>query len=84
MTIDDGFCEHCVAGYVDFARRTGANINLHTQTPNQFKGRTVTVASPGPVPFWDALDLFCRKADLHETAQRLTVLFTGGVREKSA
>jgi hypothetical protein len=25
-----------------------------------------------------------RKVDLSETAQRLTVLFTGGVREKSA
>jgi TetR/AcrR family transcriptional regulator len=33
-----------------------------------------------------ALDLMLRhrKADLSETAQRLTVLFTGGVREKSA
>jgi AcrR family transcriptional regulator len=32
------------------------------------------------------LDLLLRhrKVDLHETAQRLTVLFTGGVREKSA
>jgi hypothetical protein len=50
----------------DFARRTGAAITLHDRTPNRFRGRTVTAATPGPAPFWEALELLCRKADLHE------------------
>jgi peptidoglycan/xylan/chitin deacetylase (PgdA/CDA1 family) len=31
ITIDDGFCEECVAGYVDFAERTGVKL---TFSPN--------------------------------------------------
>ncbi len=31
LTIDDGYCEECVAGYVDFAERTGIHI---TFSPN--------------------------------------------------
>ncbi|HEY1379248.1 MAG TPA: hypothetical protein VGF55_20765, partial [Gemmataceae bacterium] len=50
----------------DLARRTGAPIVLHDPTPNKFRGRKVTVATPGPMPFWEAIELFCRKADLHE------------------
>ncbi|MDQ6615672.1 MAG: polysaccharide deacetylase family protein [Actinomycetota bacterium] len=28
ITIDDGYCEECVAGYVDFAERTGVSLTL--------------------------------------------------------
>ena len=28
ITIDDGYCEECVAGYVDFAERTGVRLTL--------------------------------------------------------
>ena len=28
ITIDDGYCDECVAGYVDFAERTGVNLTL--------------------------------------------------------
>lgn len=31
LTVDDGFCEHCVGGYVDFAVRTGIHL---TFSPN--------------------------------------------------
>lgn len=31
ITVDDGFCEHCVGGYVDFAVRTGIHL---TFSPN--------------------------------------------------
>ncbi len=48
----------------DLARRTGAPITLHGD-PARFQGRTVTVTS-GPVTFWQALQLFCHRADLHE------------------
>lgn len=50
----------------DLARRTGATINLHDQAPNKFRNRRVTAATPGPVPFWDAVELLCRKADVHQ------------------
>jgi hypothetical protein len=50
----------------DLNRRTGASINLHDQTPNKFRGRKVTASTGGPVPFWDAVELLCRKADIHE------------------
>ena len=49
----------------DLKRRTGAAIRRST-TPAKFQGRTVTAATAGPVPFWDAIDLFCQKADLHQ------------------
>ena len=48
----------------DFSRRTGATISLADL--NKFRNRTITAATPGPIPFWDAVELFCRKADLHE------------------
>src|SRR5204862_7077262 len=51
------------AAVVDLAKRTGAPITL--ASPDAFGGRTVTVAS-GPLPFWEALELFCRQAGLHE------------------
>jgi hypothetical protein len=50
----------------DLKRRTGAAIVPQNLTPNKLQGRTVTAATAGPVPFWDALDLFCLKADLHQ------------------
>src|SRR5262249_61402468 len=50
----------------DLNRRTGAQITLNDPTPNKFRGRKVTAATHGPVPFWEAVELFCRKADLHE------------------
>jgi hypothetical protein len=53
------------SGGADVARRP-ASITLHDQAPTKFHGRRVTVATPGPMPFWEALELFCRKADLHE------------------
>ncbi len=31
LTVDDGYCDDCVAGYVDFARRTGIHL---TFSPN--------------------------------------------------
>jgi hypothetical protein len=49
----------------DFAHRTGAAITL-SPDQSRFRGRTITAATPGPVPFWDAVELFCRKAGLHE------------------
>ncbi len=49
----------------DFARRTGATITL-SPDPGKFRGRTITAATSGPIPFWDAVELFCRKAGLHE------------------
>jgi hypothetical protein len=48
----------------DFNGRTGATISLYEAS--KFRGRTITAATPGPVPFWDAVELFCRKADLKE------------------
>ncbi len=48
------------------AHRTGATISLSDPVPNHFRGRTVTAATSGPVPFWEAVELFCRKADVHE------------------
>jgi hypothetical protein len=50
----------------DFARRTGAAITLSDPRPDKFRDRKVTAATPGPVPFWDAVELLCRKADVHE------------------
>lgn len=40
LTIDDGYCDECVAGYVDFAERTGIHI---TFSPN---GRYAPVWAP--------------------------------------
>jgi hypothetical protein len=58
----------------DFARKAGPadpthqaqSISLHVSPPNVFQNRRVTVATPGRIPFWDAVELFCRKAGLHE------------------
>jgi hypothetical protein len=50
----------------DFGRRAGASLILSDPTPSKFRERRVTAATPGPIPFWDAVELFCRKADLHE------------------
>jgi hypothetical protein len=47
----------------DLARRTGLSLTLND--PARFKGRTITVAT-GKVSAWEALEQFCRKADLHE------------------
>jgi ABC-type amino acid transport substrate-binding protein len=55
--------DHAIA---DLNRRTGAVISLHDANPAKFRGRTITAATPGPIPLWDAIELFCRKADLHE------------------
>src|SRR5581483_1478061 len=49
----------------DLARRTGLHVTLH-HDPAKFRGRTVTAATAGPTPVWQAVELFCRKADLHE------------------
>jgi hypothetical protein len=48
----------------DFKKRTGAVITL--SDPNKLHGRTITAATPGPIPFWEAIELLCRKADLHQ------------------
>jgi hypothetical protein len=58
----------------DLARRAGPAdpmqqaqaISLHVGPPNVFHNRRVTAATPGRIPFWEAVDLFCRKAGLHE------------------
>jgi hypothetical protein len=50
----------------EFNRKCGATLTLHDATQNKFRGRTITASTNGPVPFWDAVELFCRKADLHE------------------
>jgi hypothetical protein len=45
------------------AKQTGLKID---RASNGFPGnRKVTVKS-GPIPVWEAVELFCRKADLHE------------------
>jgi hypothetical protein len=48
----------------DLARRTGAPVALHGDLA-RYRGRTVTL-STGKVPLWEAVEQFCRKADLHE------------------
>jgi hypothetical protein len=48
----------------DLGRQIGTTITLHEQS--KFRGRTITAATPGPVPLWEAVELFCRKAELHE------------------
>jgi hypothetical protein len=48
----------------DLARRTGTPISLHGDA-KRFANRTVTVVS-GKATFWQALDLFCHRAGLHE------------------
>jgi hypothetical protein len=53
-----------IEAVVDFNNRTGAGITI--DNPGRYHGRTITAATPGPVPFWDAVELFCRKADVHE------------------
>jgi hypothetical protein len=50
----------------DFGRRAGVSLTLSDPTPSKFRERRVTAATSGPIPFWDAVELFCRKADLHE------------------
>src|SRR5439155_19989928 len=45
------------------ARSTGLPIEL--PAPARYSARRVTVKS-GPLPVWEAIELFCRKADLHE------------------
>ena len=40
LTVDDGFCDQCVAGYADFARRTGVHL---TFSPN---GRYASAWAP--------------------------------------
>src|SRR5947209_3991220 len=50
----------------DLARKAGPAeatqavppISLHANPPNRFHGRRVTAATPGKVPFWEAVDLF--------------------------
>jgi hypothetical protein len=51
------------AAVADLAKRTGAPITL--ASTDAYTGRTVTVAS-GPLPFWEALELFSRQAGVHE------------------
>jgi hypothetical protein len=53
-----------IEAVVDFNKRTGSAITI--DNPGKLHGRTITAATPGPIPFWDAVELFCRKADLHE------------------
>jgi hypothetical protein len=45
------------------ANATGLPIEL--PQPARFAGRKVTIKSE-PLPVWEAVELFCRKADLHE------------------
>lgn len=48
----------------DLAKRTGFPVVLHD--PAALARRRVTAGTNGKVDFWQALALFCRKADLHE------------------
>jgi hypothetical protein len=58
----------------DLARKGGGSdvtnavpaISLHAIPATRFHGRRITAATPGKIPFWEAVDLFCRKAGLHE------------------
>lgn len=45
------------------ARQTGLQFEL--SPTGKFAGRKVTVHCE-PMPIWDAIELFCRKADIHE------------------
>jgi hypothetical protein len=63
-----------VAAVEDLVRRTGAPLRL-PHTPFHYLNRTVTVAA-GPVPYWQALDLVCRRAGVYPVAGPLTP--TGG------
>lgn len=45
------------------AKQTGLAFEL--SSASKFAGRKVTIQSD-PLPVWDAVELFCRKADLHE------------------
>jgi hypothetical protein len=63
-----------VAAVEDLVRRTGAPLRL-PHTPFHYLNRTVTVAT-GPVPYWQALDLVCRRAGVHPVGGPLTP--TGG------
>jgi len=48
----------------DLAKRTGFPVVLHD--PTALAQRRVTARTNGKVDFWQAVELFCRKADLHE------------------
>src|SRR5262249_12474699 len=49
----------------EFNKVTGASLRLHSTEAINTGGRRVTVRT-GPVMFWDALEQFCRAADLRE------------------
>jgi peptidoglycan/xylan/chitin deacetylase (PgdA/CDA1 family) len=69
ITIDDGYCEECVAGYVDFAERTGVPLTL---SPNgsfhgiwdRYAGRLSPLIAAGQVQIgnhtWSHPDLVTR------------------------
>lgn len=50
----------------ELGRKVGGTIGLHDQNPGKFRSRKVTASTPGPMPYFEAIELFCRKADLHE------------------
>jgi len=50
----------------ELGRKVGGTIGLHDQNPGKFRSRRVTVSTSGPMPYFEAIELFCRKADLHE------------------
>jgi hypothetical protein len=49
----------------EFNKVTGASLRLHTTDAIGSGGRRVTLRT-GPVTFWDALEQFCKAADLRE------------------
>jgi hypothetical protein len=49
----------------DLRAKSGYHVVLHV-LGNTLRDRKVTLDTGGPVPFWEALDLFCAKAGLAE------------------
>ena len=49
----------------EFNKATGASLRLHSNEPIGTGGRRVTLRT-GPVTFWEALEQFCKAADLRE------------------
>src|SRR5262245_7411373 len=49
----------------EFNKVTGANVRLHSTEAVGTAGRQVSLRT-GPVTFWDALEQFCKAADLRE------------------
>jgi len=54
ITIDDGYCDECVAGYIDFAERTGVSLTLSpngsfNQIWDPYAGRLQPLIAAGQV-----------------------------------